>query len=93
MVSGFRFFQMIRQCHGNTVTQSINWNFVVLLKHNASVSFVFEVVWEKASESFDQIGLAVKKHGVLRFCGFIPAYPDSAAAFSLRREVSGLAPF
>lgn len=84
---------MVSQRRCDAKAQSVRGNNLVRIKNDRAIALEFKFAGKQGSKRFNQLGLAIKVNCVLRRIGFLPAEPDGAAAFALRCDVSGLAPF
>ena len=66
--------------------------FIILVKYDASIPVIFQIVWIELSKCFDQRGLAVEVHSVLPFLRLYAVDTDHTPAFRFGCEIAGLPP-
>src|SRR5262245_6242681 len=84
--------RVIRQRSGDAERQRVSWYLGSRLEHDRAISFVRELAGKDRAKRRDEIGLAVKIHGVVVGLRLLPVYADGAAASALRSHVGRFSP-
>ena len=75
------------------MAQLLHWNFIVHIKYDASISFIFKFVSIDFFKGANQRSLAMKIHCILPCLRFYPVDSNDTSAFGSGRKIAWLSPF